>query len=131
MTWTISKIVTTLLSLSQYENLNVSVQNFEFYFNYYVAISTYCEDKYNSPFREKLWNVYCLQILSKEPQANIVVSPLSLATLLSILQQGAVDNSNAQLEHVLHQSKEESKESYGRIVQSLKVYNSMSCLHKV
>lgn len=93
-----------------------------------LIASSAVEDANSFSEATRLFSLEFFKILSKEPQANIVVSPLSLATLLSILQQGAVDNSNAQLEHVLHQSKEESKESYGRIVQSLKKRKTKSTL---
>ncbi|XP_021929958.1 alaserpin-like isoform X2 [Zootermopsis nevadensis] len=51
---------------------------------------------------------------------NAVVSPVSVSTLLAIIQQGSGGNTLAQLTQVLYLNQEQSKETYGQLTRNLK-----------
>lgn len=75
-----------------------------------------------------VFSVNLLKTVLNQSEGNVIISPLSISTLLAILQQGARNNSNLQLEEVLHTSQDEAREGYGNIVQSLKMRKSKSSL---
>lgn len=52
---------------------------------------------------------------------NVVVSPVSVATLLSILQQGSGGNTEAQLTEVLNLKTQQSRQGYSKLTRNLKV----------
>ncbi|XP_066995578.1 ipis-1 [Anabrus simplex] len=74
------------------------------------------------------FSVELLKTLLKQSKGNAVIAPLSVSTLLAMLQQGAENSTKTQLENVLHTTKEESREGYGHIIRSLKMRKSKSTL---
>ena len=52
---------------------------------------------------------------------NSVFSPVSISTLLSILQQGALGRTLQELSDVLHADAEDSRKIYGHLIYNLKV----------
>ncbi|PSN41681.1 Alpha-1-antitrypsin-like protein CM55-SI [Blattella germanica] len=62
-----------------------------------------------------------LRAAMKGNTKNSVISPLSVSTLLSILQQGALGNTLTQLNEALHADAAQSRKLYGRLIRSLKL----------
>jgi len=62
-----------------------------------------------------------MQMVSEEMSGNVVVSPVSVATLLSILQQGSGGNTTAQLTEVLHLTPQQSRQGYSKLTRNLRV----------
>ncbi|XP_069680033.1 serpin B4-like [Periplaneta americana] len=61
-----------------------------------------------------------LQTVLRERMGNVLTSPVSVSTLLAMLQQGALGRTREQLSFVLHMSADRAREGYGHIVRSLK-----------
>nr|CAD7454201.1 unnamed protein product [Timema tahoe] len=59
-------------------------------------------------------------VCSQNGDGNVIISPVSVSTLLALLNQGSHDTTRQQLESVLNLSTEESKQGYGGLVHSLK-----------
>jgi hypothetical protein len=62
-----------------------------------------------------------MQVVLEEMSGNVVVSPVSVATLLSLLQQGSGGNTEAQLTEVLNLKTQQSRQGYSRLARNLKV----------
>lgn len=62
-----------------------------------------------------------MQMVSEEMSGNVVVSPVSVATLLSILQQGSGGNTTAQLTEVLNLTPQQSRQGYSKLTRNLRV----------
>jgi serine protease inhibitor len=62
-----------------------------------------------------------MQMVSEEKSGNVVVSPVSVATLLSILQQGSGGNTTAQLTEVLNLTTQLSRQGYSKLTRNLMV----------
>jgi len=62
-----------------------------------------------------------MQGLLEEMSGNVVVSPVSVSTLLSLLQQGSGGNTEAQLTQVLHLDPQQSGQGYSTLTGNLKV----------
>jgi hypothetical protein len=52
---------------------------------------------------------------------NVVISPVSVSTLLAIVQQGAGGSTESQLTEVLHLGPEQSRDGYSHLTRNLKV----------
>jgi hypothetical protein len=72
-----------------------------------------------------------MQMVSEEISGNVVVSPVSLATLLSILQQGSGGNTEAQLTEVLNLATQQSRQGYSKLTRNLKVKQWLTFSHKL
>ncbi|PSN32808.1 hypothetical protein C0J52_22968 [Blattella germanica] len=59
----------------------------------------------------KMWSGQWITVLRDQP-GNVIISPVSVYTLLAILQQGASGNSSQELNTVLHAQPQETKEAY-------------------
>ena len=66
-------------------------------------------------------DVNCTQVVFGANNKNTVVSPVSVSTLLSLLQQGSGGNTKAQLTQVLHLDSQQSKQGYSQLTRNLKV----------
>jgi serine protease inhibitor len=64
-----------------------------------------------------------MQMVSEEMSGNVVVSPVSVATLLSILQQGSGGSTEAQLTEVLNLTTQQSRQGYSKLTRNLMVKN--------
>jgi len=62
-----------------------------------------------------------MQAVLEENSGNVVASPVSVATLLSILQQGSGGNTEAQLTEVLSLTTQQSRQGYSELTRNLKV----------
>ena len=62
-----------------------------------------------------------MQMVSEEMSGNVVVSAVSVATLLSILQQGSGGNTTAQLTEVLNLTPQQSRQGYSKLTRNLRV----------
>jgi serine protease inhibitor len=62
-----------------------------------------------------------VQVVLGENSGNVVASPVSVSTLLSILQQGSGGNTEAQLTEVLKLTTQQSREGYRKLTRNLKV----------
>jgi serine protease inhibitor len=65
--------------------------------------------------------VKCTQVVFGANDKNAVVSPVSVSTLLSILQQGSGGNTEAQLTQVLYLDPQQSRQGYSQLTRNLKV----------
>jgi serine protease inhibitor len=52
---------------------------------------------------------------------NVVISPVSVSTLLAIVQQGSGGSTEAQLTEVLHLNPERARDGYSHLTRNLKV----------
>nr|CAD7195494.1 unnamed protein product [Timema douglasi] len=59
-------------------------------------------------------------VCSQNRDGNVIISPVSVSTLLALLDQGSHDTTRQQLESVLNLSTEEARQGYGGLVHSLK-----------
>ena len=62
-----------------------------------------------------------MQVVLEEMSGNVVASPVSVSTLLSLLQQGSGGNTEAQLTEVLNLKTQQSRQGYSRLTRNLKV----------
>jgi serine protease inhibitor len=62
-----------------------------------------------------------MQVVLEEMTGNVVVSPVSVATLLSVLQQGSGGNTEAQLTEALYLKTQQSRQGYSKLTRNLKV----------
>ena len=62
-----------------------------------------------------------MQVVLEDMSGNVVVSPVSVATLLSLLQQGSGGNTEAQLTDVLNLKTQQSRQGYSKLTRNLKV----------
>jgi serine protease inhibitor len=62
-----------------------------------------------------------MQVVFRASNENSVVSPVSVSTLLAILQQGSGGSTQAQVTGVLHVDPEQSKQGYSQLTRNLKV----------
>nr|CAD7589190.1 unnamed protein product [Timema genevievae] len=72
-------------------------------------------------FSVELLKVVC----SLNGDGNVIISPVSVSTLLALLNQGSHDTTRQQLESVLNLSTEESRQGYGGLVHMLEVANHL------
>ena len=62
-----------------------------------------------------------MQVVLEDMSGNVVVSPVSVATLLSLLQQGSGGDTEAQLTDVLNLKTQQSRQGYSKLTRNLKV----------
>jgi len=65
--------------------------------------------------------INCTQVVFGANDKNTVVSPVSVSTLLSLIQQGSGGNTEAQLTQVLHLDPQQSRQGYRQLTRNLKV----------
>lgn len=63
----------------------------------------------------------CTQAVLKDKSGNVVASPVSVSTLLAILQQGSGGRTQTQLTEVLHLSAQQSRQGYSKLTRTLQV----------
>ncbi|XP_077289195.1 serine protease inhibitor 42Dd-like isoform X2 [Arctopsyche grandis] len=68
------------------------------------------------------------KVLKSSPQANVVLSPISVSTLLSLVQQASEGNTLTEFDVVLGQSKTSSKKSYRSIMDSIATQNGRNSI---
>jgi serine protease inhibitor len=66
----------------------------------------------------------CTQAVLDDNTGNAVVSPVSVSTLLALVQQGAGGNTLNQLTDGLYLDKEQSRQGYSQLTRNLKVIRS-------
>ncbi|PNF40585.1 Serpin I2 [Cryptotermes secundus] len=68
-----------------------------------------------------LFSVDLFKAALKADAGNVVISPVSVSTLLALVQQGSGGNTATQLEEVLHLDPEQSRDGYSHLTRNLKV----------
>jgi serine protease inhibitor len=63
----------------------------------------------------------CTQVVFGANDKNTVISPVSVSTLLALLQQGSGGNTEVQLTQVLHLNPQQSRQGYSQLTRNLKV----------